>query len=104
MNVSIKSIIPIISFGVTVNLNVGSTVRATFKENISQGTSGVPLKVVIKWLTIPTKNIIKDVKNKLIFIFYVHSTNIRKMLIFVESFNIFAYSQQFHFFNTSILL
>ena len=33
---------------VSVTLNVGRTVNATLTENISQGTSGVPLNVVIK--------------------------------------------------------
>ena len=37
-----------ISSLVSVTLNVGSTVKATLTENISQGTRGVPLNVVMK--------------------------------------------------------
>ena len=51
-NVIINSIKPYTACFVTVNLNVGSTVKATFNENKSHGTRGVPLKAVIKWFII----------------------------------------------------
>ena len=48
INVIIKRINPMIACFVTVNLKVGKTVKATFNENKSQGTRGVPLNAVIK--------------------------------------------------------
>ena len=40
-----------------LKLKVGSTFNATFNENISHGTSGVPLKDVTKLFIIPIINV-----------------------------------------------
>ena len=70
MNIAkIKSSIPKTKFLEKENLKVGNTVSATLKENISHGTSGVPLNDVTKWFTKPVANVTTTVRYKLIFTF-----------------------------------
>ena len=56
---------------VNVKENVGNTVNATFRENISQGTKGVPLNAVMKWFKTPIRKVRITVIYKLNFIFPV---------------------------------
>ena len=72
INVNINKINPRTAGFVTVNLKVGRTVNATFSENRSQGTRGVPLNAVIKWFIIPIIPVTTEVIIKLIFTFPIN--------------------------------
>ena len=69
INPNIKKTIPKNNLEFNVNLNVGRTDKATFREKISHGTNGVPLKAVIKWFIIPIKKVNIILVNNAGFIF-----------------------------------